>query len=329
MKIGLDIPAASPAETYSQHLAKILERHAPEHEYIVDEDHYTQVDIYHGFRSTIPFSVLRRNVPSVVTLPDLNFLRYPHLQSPARRILYRWYYRRTLRAASCLITVNGPLREELAERLDIDRRKIEVVMPLAALAPQPDPQQTQLEAVRRKYDLPRTFILMLGTIEARHNHLQVFEAVLAAELPVGIVVCGRRTGYSDQLLMLARERDIAARVDFLYEPSRDDLPALFRLARAFVYVPDREVEASIVPVVEALRCELPMVLSDTPTNREAAGDAALYVRPESVAELAAAMEQTLLDEDYRSATRIRCRQRAELFSEYAVARRLMDIYASL
>lgn len=329
MKIGLDTPAASSAETYSQHLARILERHAPEHEYIIEDKAYKGVDIYHGFRSRIPFSVRWRNVPAVMTVANLNFLRYPHLHSLPRRTLYLWYYRRTLRAAARLITVNAPAREELAERLAIDRRKIEVVMPLAALAPQPDPLEAQLEAVRRKYALPEQFILMLGTVEERHNHRAVFEAMLAAELAAGIVVCGRRTAYSDRLLALARERHMAARVEFLYEPAREDLPALFRLARAFVYVPDAAVEASIVPVVEALRCELPMVLSDTPTNREAAGDAALYVHPESVGELAAALEHTLLDEDYRRAIRTRERRRAELFSEFAVAQRLMEIYSSL
>lgn len=87
---------------------------------------------------------------------------------------------------------------------------------------------------------------------------------------VGIVVCGRRTAYSDSLLEFARGRHMASRVDFIYELSPDDLPALFRLAHAFVYLPDAGIEASIVPVVEAMRAGVPMVLSDTQLNREAA-----------------------------------------------------------
>ena len=146
---------------------------------------------------------------------------------------------------------------------------------------------------------------------------------------VGVVVCGRRTAYADFLLGYARERHMAARVDFIYELSPEDLPALFRLARTFVYLPDAEIEASIVPVVEALRAGLPMVLSDTRLNREAAGDAAIYVDPEAVGEVAAALENVLWDETFRSEMRRRQRRRAELFSEYAVARRLIDIYTSL
>ena len=266
------------------------------------------------------------------------------------------------RSASRLITVNRDAREELSERLRIDPGRIEVVMPLAARVPHEPPAGAQLEAVRRKYMLPAEFILMLGTVEERHNHKVLFEAVgslgererairaeglgatgMRGETPadaavppaassaerVGIVVCGRRTVYADSLLEYARGRHMASRVDFIYELSPDDLPALFRLAHAFVYLPDAGIEASIVPVVEAMRAGVPMVLSDTQLNREAAGDAAAYVRPEAAGEVAAALENVLSDVNFRREMKARERRRAELFSEYAVARRLIDIYSSL
>ena len=109
---------------------------------------------------------------------------------------------------------------------------------------------------------------------------------------------------SDYLLGYARARRIAARVDFIYELTPSDLPALFRLARVFAYLPDADAEASVVPVVEALRAGLPMVLSDTQVNREAAGEAAAYVRPEARGEVLAALENAL--EDVSVAPR-RCR----------------------
>ena len=587
MKIGFDDTPAAPAGTYSQHLARLLAEYAPEHEYIIDGKRCTEFDLYHGFRPGLPFPVLLRRIPCVMTVHNLNFLRYPHLYSLGERLVLLRLYRRMLRSASRVITVNRDAREELSDRLRIDPGRIEVVMPLAARMPQNPPDGAELEGVRRKYALPRDFVLMLGTVEPRHNQEVLFEALAllrereremletrGAEMPtaaertevraaertgaqagmqsgteagtetgaetgteagaetgmrtgartgeqpaggaaertgeraagrnvesvaeagafaetvarsvrepdgggdlnpenagwrddtasdgvggygdveagaglamrgvgedtpdanrntvaefapagrervrpadgtarsggagtdgtdetagvvgvgeaigaadrgadmsvegvcrsartsvgdagrdvgvsvadagrsdaavaagrrggaetagrpplpqrVGVVVCGRRTAYADFLLGYARERHMAARVDFIYELSPEDLPALFRLARTFVYLPDAEIEASIVPVVEALRAGLPMVLSDTRLNREAAGDAAVYVDPEAVGEVAAALENVLWDETFRSEMRRRERRRAELFSEYAVARRLIDIYTSL
>ena len=584
MKIGFDDTPAAPAGTYSQHLARLLAEYAPEHEYIIDGKRCKEFDLYHGFRPGLPFPVLLRRIPCVMTVHNLNFLRYPHLYSLGERLVLLRLYRRMLRSASRVITVNRDAREELSDRLRIDPGRIEVVMPLAARMPQNPPDGAELEGVRRKYALPRDFVLMLGTVEPRHNQEVLFEALAllrereremletrGAEMPtaaertevraaertgaqagmqsgteagtetgaetgteagaetgmrtgartgeqpaggaaertgeraagrnvesvaeagafaetvarsvrepdgggdlnpenagwrddtasdgvggygdveagaglamrgvgadtpdanrntvaefaaagrerlrpadgtarsggaetaetaetvgvgeaigaadrgadmsvggvcrsartfvgdagrdvgvsvadagrsdaavaagrrgaagtdgrpplpqrVGVVVCGRRTAYADFLLGYARERHMAARVDFIYELSPEDLPALFRLARTFVYLPDAEIEASIVPVVEALRAGLPMVLSDTRLNREAAGDAAVYVDPEAVGEVAAALENVLWDETFPSEMRRRERRRAELFSEYAVAERLMQIYTSL
>lgn len=314
MKIGLDTAPAALRGTYFQHLASVLARYAPEHEYIIGAEVNDGVDLYHGFRSSLPLSVHLRRVPSVMTVPNLNFLRYPHLYTFAERLFVLTLYRRALRRAGRVITVSAPAREELSERLNIDPSKIEVMVSLAVPAPRGNPSQAKLEHVRRKYALPEHFILMIGTVEPRHNHQAVFAALADAASPAGVVVCARR---------------IAARVDFIYELTPSDLPALFRLARVFAYLPDADAEASVVPVVEALRAGLPMVLSDTQVNREAAGEAAAYVRPEARGEVLAALENALEDVSWRRTMQERERRRAELFSEYAVAERLMQIYTSL
>ena len=77
MKIGLDTAPAALRGTYFQHLASVLARYAPEHEYIIGAEVNDGVDLYHGFRSSLPLSVHLRRVPSVMTVPNLNFLRYP------------------------------------------------------------------------------------------------------------------------------------------------------------------------------------------------------------------------------------------------------------
>ena len=285
--------------------------------------------VYHGFRSSLPLSVHLGRIPAVMTVPNLDFLRYPHLYIFSERLIALRLYRRALRQARRVITVSTPAREELSRRLRIDPAKIEVMMPLAARVPQEPPLQAELEHTRRKYGLPEMFILMIGTVESHHNHEAVLDALALLDSRVGVVVCGRRTVYSDFLLSYARERHLATRVDFIYELTPADLPALFRMARVFAYLPDACSEASIVPVVEALRAELPMVLSDTRLNREAAGHAAAYVNPEAPGEVVAALENALCDESWRQTMRRRERRRAELFSEYAVAERLMQIYTSL
>ena len=112
MKIGFDDTPAAPAGTYSQHLARLLAEYAPEHEYIIDGKRCKEFDLYHGFRPGLPLPLLRK-IPSVMTVHNLNFLRYPHLYSLSERLVLLRLYRRALRSASLLITVNRDARAEV------------------------------------------------------------------------------------------------------------------------------------------------------------------------------------------------------------------------
>ena len=94
MKIGLDTAPAALRGTYFQHLASVLARYAPEHEYVIGTEANDGIDLYHGFRSSLPLSVHLRRVPSVMTVPNLNFLRYPHLYTFAERLFVLTLYRR-------------------------------------------------------------------------------------------------------------------------------------------------------------------------------------------------------------------------------------------
>ena len=116
MKIGLDTAPAALRGTYFQHLASVLARYAPEHEYIIGAEVNDGVDLYHGFRSSLPLSVHLRRVPSVMTVPNLNFLRYPHLYTFAERLFVLTLYRRALRRAGPRGAVGTPQYRPFEDR---------------------------------------------------------------------------------------------------------------------------------------------------------------------------------------------------------------------
>jgi Glycosyl transferases group 1/Glycosyltransferase Family 4 len=77
--------------------------------------------------------------------------------------------------------------------------------------------------------------------------------------------------------------------------SNADLPALYRGASVFVY-PSR-FEGFGIPVIEAMACGVPCVVSSHPSLDEAAGDAAVRADPDDADSMAAAVREALQRRD--------------------------------
>lgn len=84
---------------------------------------------------------------------------------------------------------------------------------------------------------------------------------------------------------------IAARVHLLEDVSREHLAGLYQRAR--VYVSASALEALPLTPLEAMRFEVPCVLSDIPTHREVGGPKGYYFQRDSVAALAREIKRAI------------------------------------
>jgi glycosyltransferase involved in cell wall biosynthesis len=180
--------------------------------------------------------------------------------------------------------------------------------------------------VLRRYDLPRDYILYVGTIEERKNALHIVKALQAAgsDVDLPVVLIGRMTAYGRRTAEFARRAGLENRVRFLHDVPFADLPALYQAARLFVY--PSIFEGFGIPIVEALASGVPVITSTGSCFAEAGGPGSIYVSPRDPEELAAAMRRVLSDSD--SAARMVREGYAHIrqFEPHAVAERMMDVY---
>ena len=156
-----------------------------------------------------------------------------------------------------------------------------MVVPEAAAAIFRTAPAAEQARVRARYQLDRPYLLYVGTLEPRKNLVRLIRAWHAlwrrGVIPHQLVLVGGR-GWQDAAIY-----DTIAQLDCGdalrlagYVPTAD-LPALYSAADAFAF-PSLS-EGFGLPVIEAMACGTPVLISTAPALRELAGDAALAVDP--------------------------------------------------
>jgi glycosyltransferase involved in cell wall biosynthesis len=269
---------------------------------------------------------MRRTMPTVLTIYDLNILRSPQLF----RLWFRHYARvvlpRAARSADAIITLSQASKADIVAGLGITPERVTVVPPgvhpvFAPLAP----GHERAAELRRRYGLAGDFILTVGSVEPRKNLPRLFAAVEQLR---------RRPGTSDVALVHAGPEGWLSNgirgtkaVRFLGHVPREDLAALYSLARLCAY--PSLYEGFGLPVAEAMACGCPVVTSDVSSLPEVAADAAVLVDPESIDAIAAGIGALWTDEARRGHLARKGQERARSFTWERAARETAAVYAAV
>ncbi|NLE75251.1 MAG: glycosyltransferase family 4 protein [Chloroflexi bacterium] len=265
------------------------------------------------------------NVPTVLTVHDLIFHRFPQYH---KRLNY-WYLRLTMplyvRRASAVVAVSQATRNDLVELYGTPPAKIHVIH--EAAAPQFRPASPQgVASVRERYALPQRFLLTVGTVEPRKNLPGLLRA-LHRLTDVSLVAAGGTGWLPEETFRTCEELGLGDRVRWLGYVPDADLPALYSAADA-VALPSF-YEGFGLPVLEAMSCGAPVLCSRSSSLPEVGGDAARYFDPHQPAEMAAVIDQVWADESLRSEMRAAALRRAAGFSWGETARQTYALYQAL
>lgn len=279
-------------------------------------------DICHFTNGVAPLSI---RMPYVVTVHDLSLIKHPEWHPWSRRVWMRNILRPSIMRASGVLCDSRRTMEDLLAWVSVDACRLRVV-PLAARVPFFLTRSSRdREAIRKKYQLPRPFLLYVGNIEPRKNLLVLLEA-FGNLSPHGIdlVLAGRRAWQSGPVLRKARQSVAQGSVLMLGYVPEEDLPALYQSALAFVY--PSFMEGFGLPVLEAMASGLPVIVSDIEPLKSLVGDAGWLVRPGITREWEAALAEAIGDGGRRTILASRGIERAAVFSWEQTAEETMKCY---
>lgn len=211
--------------------------------------------------------------PLVTTIHDLAFLKHPEFFSARGNRMFRRsldLVRERARVVLCSsqATVNDCLEAGLAP----DRLRH---VPLGVTQRHVTPRDR--DRVAATYELPREFVLFIGTVEPRKNLARLVEAMATIPGAPPLVIAGME-GWGESAPVSSHD------VRFLGFVPAHNLAAVYEAATVFAY--PSILEGFGLPIIEAMSHGVPVVTSRGTSTEEVAGGAAVLVDPLDVESIA-------------------------------------------
>ena len=254
--------------------------------------------------SQSPLLIPASNAAQVVTIHDLDFLRHPeHVEAEMRRdypVLARSHAAR----AHAVIVSSRYAAGEVIRELRLAPSRVHVCSPgTPSWAPR---------VVERRAGTPGRRLLFMGTLGLRKNVGTLLEAYarLRSRVPdaPSLTLAGRSTPDAARWEARAKEPPLAGHVEFTGYVDSARRVDLYADARMLI-LPSYE-EGFGLPVLEAMACGVPVVVSSRGSLPEVAGDATDPVDPDDAEGFAARMEALLDDRVAAAAAERGCAQAA-------------------
>ncbi|HSU44680.1 MAG TPA: glycosyltransferase family 1 protein [Casimicrobiaceae bacterium] len=271
------------------------------------------------------------DVPVVITVHDLSWLRYPETH-PAERV--RWLERSmpsALARAAAILVDSDFIRHEVLATFGLDPARVHTVH-LGVSSAFRLRGRDETRAVLSALDLVHgQYVLAVGTIEPRKNigHALAAYARLPERLRrrYPLVVAGARGWGAADL-----ERELHAlmargEVRFLGHVPDEDLPVIYAGAGAFVFA--SIYEGFGLPPLEAMASGVPVLVADRGALPEVTADAAVRLDPEMPDDTSRKLGAVLDDAAMHAELARRGQRRAALFTWDTCARRTLGVYRAV
>lgn len=277
------------------------------------------------FLSPDGYLSLAARIPSLPVIHDISFMHYPEFNPWLTGSYYRHFFPKFALKAARIATVSEYSKKDIEGTYNIPGEKIDVVYNGANLIFNPISAGDKI-VTKRELTGTHDYFLYVGSFHERKNISGLLEAYDSFRKKTGkafkLVLAGEKM-YSYNLM--ART---LAKMDF-----REDVifagylepPALLRLygaATAMIYIP--WFEGFGIPVLEAMHCDVPVIVSNRTALPEIAGDAAHLVDPSNMDSVVEGMIRVTSDESYMKKLIARGRLVREKYSWDLTARLLWE-----
>ncbi len=252
---------------------------------------------------------------TVVTFHDLSQYHIPEKYDKLRMFYIKQVIPHYLKKAPHILAISENTKNDMLRHYQMDPNRIKVNY--NGYDPSKLVASVTEEDIRTKYGIEHPYMLYIARIEhPGKNHLNLIKAFeLLQDSACGnydLVLAGGAWNGSEVVTTYAENSKAAERIKFLGFVPNQDLAALYRHAKLYVF--PSFYEGFGIPMLEAMSCGIPVICSNRSSLPEIGGHAILSFDPDYPADIAAKIIKVLSDPHLAEVMVERGLQRASLFS---------------
>jgi len=293
--------------------------------------------ILHCTSNTAPIFL---DIPLVTTLHDIIYMESVSILNKAGT----WYqklgnmYRRLIvpkivKNSAKIITVSKFERNRIADFFKIpkDDNKLVAIYNGVTNHFRKITDQNELVRVKKLYNLPEKFLFFLGNTDPKKNTPGVLKAFSDYLKQTGddmyLVMLDYEQSALGKILSDIGNKDLNSRILLTGYVVNTDLPAIYNLCSIFLYPSLRESFG--IPMLEAMRCGVPVITSNTSSMPEVSGGAAYIIDPYKPNEITSAIIELLNDEVLREDLIKKGYIQSQHFSWENMAKDVLELYKTV
>ena len=267
------------------------------------------------FIGTDGYLSLNSKVPSIAVIHDLNFEHYPKDLPFFNRSFYRYYFPKYAEYARRIVAVSEFTKNDIVNSYHINPRKIDVVYNGAGENFKPIKEDAAIK-IRERFSNGKPYFLFVGALHQRKNIANLLRAFddfkKTVSSPLQLILTGQKRWWTKEMEDVYNAMSFKNEVIFTGRVSEDELQKITASAFALTYV--SVFEGFGIPIIESMRCNVPVITSNVTSMPEIAGNAALFCDPFSCLSIRDAMLKMYNDSAFRNSLIEKGRIRQSYFS---------------
>ncbi len=279
---------------------------------------YNNSDI---FLSLLYFFPIFKKTKTVSILYDITTLKIDEYGSHKKEFMIRM--NNLIKRSDKIVAISEFTKKDFCQYFNYPERNVDVVYPTVDLSFKVL-DRNKVENMIKKYNLNfREYFIYVGNISYHKNIDRLITAFLKLKYNgKKLVLCGR-TNWGKNIVDRIRKDKISDKVMLLENVNDEDLPFLYNGSISLCYV--SLYEGFGLPILEAMKCGRPVIVSNLTSMPEVVSDAGITVNPYDETEIASKMEEILNIEKNEYYSR-KSLERANFFDQKKLALSMIDIF---